>query len=234
MEGRSLLVLLTAGLALQGGHALIAQAGQAQGRGTAPAARTAPVTVAPGPGKRMVPIPADKYTPDQRKAAADLKARWPDRSELGQSEEMALRVPEYVVPLRAFTDHQRDRSVIGKKMSEFVISITGRQWTQNRVWGGHSSGALRAGVDPDTIKELGEGRRPSKMTEDEALVYDFLDELNRTRGVSDTTYAKMLAKFGEPGIIEIITTHATYAYLAMMFNVGHEPATGEVLAPLPR
>ena len=43
----------------------------------------------------------------------------------------------------------------------------------------------------------GDRRRPHGMAEDEEALYDFCTELLQNRSVSDTTYARSVAKFGE-------------------------------------
>lgn len=43
---------------------------------------------------------------------------------------------------------------------------------------------------------------PSRMAGDEEILYDFCVELQRNRGVSDATYTRMVAKFGEKAVID--------------------------------
>ena len=57
------------------------------------------------------------------------------------------------------------------------------------------------------------------MAEDEALVYDFLDELQRNKSVSDVTYAKAVNKFGEQGVIDITSINGFYTSFLMVANV---------------
>src|ERR1700710_807 len=76
------------------------------------------------------------------------------------------------------------------KLNEFAILIIGRQWTSQVEWFAHAPLAGEAGLSADIIAELKEGKRPSKMAEDEAVVYDFATELTTTKKVSDETYAR--------------------------------------------
>lgn len=66
---------------------------------------------------------------------------------------------------------------------------------------------------------MAEGRRPERMAEDEEILYDFCTELQHHQSVSDPTYARALAKFGEPGIVEMASLQGYYSYLAMIMNV---------------
>ena len=54
-------------------------------------------------------------------------------------------------------------------------------------------------LSPEIAGELRQGRRPSKMTDDEEVIYDFLIELQRNKSVSDATYKRAL----EAGAISI-------------------------------
>jgi 4-carboxymuconolactone decarboxylase len=76
------------------------------------------------------------------------------------------------------------------RLNEFAILIIGRQWRSQVEWYAHAPLAAKAGLSADIIAELKAGQRPSKMAEDEALVYDFVTELTTTQKVSDETFAR--------------------------------------------
>ena len=61
------------------------------------------------------------------------------------------------------------------------------------------------------------------MAEDEAILYDLCTELQRNHSVSDATYARALAKFGEAGIVEATSLAGYYAMLAMVMNTARTP-----------
>jgi 4-carboxymuconolactone decarboxylase len=82
--------------------------------------------------------------------------------------------------------------------------ITSREWTQQFEWAVHVPLAIKAGLKSEIVKALADGRRPSSMSEDEEIVYDFCDELFRTHGVGDTTYQRAVQKFGEQGVIDML------------------------------
>ncbi len=76
------------------------------------------------------------------------------------------------------------------RLNEFAILIIGRQWRSQVEWYAHAPLAAKAGLSADIIAELKADQRPSKMAEDEALVYDFVTELTTTQKVSDETFAR--------------------------------------------
>src|SRR5436853_2128414 len=132
---------------------------------------------------RMPPIPADKMTEAQKKAIAEfVAARGTDIS--GPFVPL-LRSPEVMSRARALSDYLRFKSVLPPRLSEFVILITARQWTQQYEWNAHYQLALNGGLDADTAKAIAEGRRPEHMAEDEAILYEFCMEIQRNQSVGD-------------------------------------------------
>src|SRR5262245_6066062 len=142
-----------------------------------------------------------------------------------------LRSPEVMLRAKAMGDYLRFRNVLPKRVSEMVILITAREWTQQYEWSYHYGFALEAGLAKPIVEAIAEGRRPDGMAEDEAAAYDFSIELHRTRRVSDKTYAGALQLFGEQGIIDLTGVSGYYSLLAMMMNVARtQPDHGK--APL--
>src|SRR5260221_11160256 len=167
--------------------------------------------------ERMPPIAADKMTEAQKKAVADYKMlRGADMT--GPPWTVLLRVPAHVVPALQIRLHYLNGSVLGPRLTEFAILIAARRWTNNWEWNAHSTAAASAGLKSDVMAAVAEGRRPDRMAEDEALVYDFSLELQDNQSVSDATYARALDKFGEPGIVEMASIQGYYTYLAMVMS----------------
>ena len=61
------------------------------------------------------------------------------------------------------------------------------------------------------------------MAEDEEILFDFCFELLHHQSVSDATYARALAKFGEAGVVEIASLEGYYTYLSMIMNTARSP-----------
>ncbi len=166
------------------------------------------------PADRLPPIPPDKMTPEQKKAAEEfLAAR--NVPVFGPFVPL-LRSPEVMLRARAMGDYLRYKSVLPPKLNEFVILITARQW------------------DPEITRALAEGRRPKNMPEEEEIIYDFSTELQRNQSVCDATYARAVSKFGEQGVIDLVGVTGYYTFLAMVLNVARTPAKSVQLNPFPR
>jgi 4-carboxymuconolactone decarboxylase len=185
---------------------------------------------------RMPPIPAEKQTEAQKKAVADYKdIRKVDLT--GPPWSVLLRVPDLVVPSLQLRLHNLNNSALSQKLTEFAILIAARHWTNNFEWNAHNPLAATAGLSPAIIAAIADGRRPTIMAEDEEILYDFCTELLRNQSVSDPTYAKAVAKFGEPGVVEAASLEGYYTFLSMVMNTARSPMPAGVkpaLAPFPK
>jgi 4-carboxymuconolactone decarboxylase len=76
---------------------------------------------------RMLPIPTDRMTAAQKKAAAEFEAA---RGALSGPWAVILRSPEMINRARSLSDYLRFNSSLPPRLSEFVILITAREWTQ--------------------------------------------------------------------------------------------------------
>ena len=172
---------------------------------------------------RMPPIPADKQTAAQKKAAADYKAL--RNVELtGPPWSVLQRVPDLVAPsLQLRLHNQTANNPLGPKLTEFAILIAARHWTNNYEWNAHANAAGNAGLGAPIIAAIADGRRPERMAEDEEIIYDFCNELLNNKSVSDPTYARALAKFGEAGIVEAASLEGYYTFLSMVMNTARTP-----------
>jgi 4-carboxymuconolactone decarboxylase len=186
--------------------------------------------------ERMPPIPVDKLTDAQKKAVADYKAiRGTDLTAPPWS--VLLRVPAHVVPALQIRLHYLNESAIGRRLTELATLIAARHWTNSFEFNAHATAAATAGLKPEIIAAVAEGRRPEQMADDEAIVWDFCAELQDNQSVSDRTYERALAKLGEAGIVELATIQGYYTYLAMVMNVarvGAQPNAKTVLERFPR
>ena len=184
--------------------------------------------------ERMGPIAADKMSEAQKKAAADHSAA---RGSLTGPWNVLLRSPELMGRVRGLSDYVRFNGALPPRLSEFVILLTAREWSQGYEWNAHQPLAVKGGLNPEIAKAIGEGRRPKGMAEDEEVLYDFCTELLQNRSVSDATYARAVSKFGERAILDTIGLMGHYTLIAMVLNTARTPVAPEAaarIAPFPQ
>ena len=179
---------------------------------------------------RMPPIPPDKLTEAQKKAA-DSFAEGRGYAVRGPFVPL-IRSPEVMLRAKAMGDYLRFKSVLAPRINEMVIIITAREWTQNYEWNAHQPAALKAGLRPEIADAIADGRRPTGMAEDEEIAYDMATEILRQKRVSDPTYARAVAKFGEQGVIDMLGVIGYYNFLAIVLDATRTPLPDGVPEPL--
>ncbi|QHJ01428.1 carboxymuconolactone decarboxylase family protein [Xylophilus rhododendri] len=189
----------------------------------------------------MPPIPVEAMTEAQKSAVAQLTQGAPagaaPRSVGAGPWVPLLRSPEFLNRLQRAGAYLRYESALEPRISEFVILLTSRHWSNQYEWFAHEKLALKAGLKPEIAKAVAEGRRPTGMAADEEMIYDFIDELHRNRSVSDVNYQRVVQKFGERGVIDLVGLDGYYSTLAAILNVAQTPLpanTPQQIPTLPR
>jgi 4-carboxymuconolactone decarboxylase len=190
--------------------------------------------------ERLGPIPTERMTAAQ-KTAYDEFVR------VRQGEPFGfwwgyMRVPEVLLPFLEIQTYvheiiETEQSSIGEKLTHFAMMIVARHWTQQVIWDLHDEAAVASGLKPEVVEALAAGRRPTGMTQEEEIVYDFCIELLRNHSVSDATYDRMVARFGERGVAEVTLLQGEYTLMSMFMNVARtpvSPGTSPPLQPFPR
>ncbi len=163
---------------------------------------------------RFPPLTPEQMTPEQ-KAYSESIAKPPRNAN--------FRLPPYAVYIRspnlankveALSDYVRWNTEQPARLTELAIIITARHWSSPWIWRSHYRAAVRGGLDPKVGADIAAGRRPDTMKEDEAVLYDYAMQLYRDRKVTDETFAKAVAKFGERGLIDLVATMGYYDLVA--------------------
>jgi 4-carboxymuconolactone decarboxylase len=170
---------------------------------------------------RMPPLENAAMNEAQRKAA-EVLAAGPRGGVKGPFIPL-LRSPELMDRLQKVGEYLRFKSSLKPRISEFVMLVVSRHWTQQFEWFVHEPLALKAGIKHETVQSLAEGRRPAAMAHDEQLAYDFCDELVRNKGVCEATYKATADEFGESGVIDLLGLIGYFTTVSMVMNVAHTP-----------
>jgi 4-carboxymuconolactone decarboxylase len=143
-----------------------------------------------------------------------------------------MRSPELGGRLQAVGEYVRFKTSIPQRLNELAILITAREWTSQYEWHAHHALAMKAGLDPAIADDIAAGKRPASMKEDEAAVYDFCIELHRSKKLSDASFQRVKALFGEQGVIELIGVSGYYTAVSMTLNVAQVPVPDGKPLPL--
>ena len=188
------------------------------------AAKKAAKEAAKKPAKRPVyrlkdPI-EEQMTPPQ-KALRDAISSGPRgiRKKLNGPFAIWLQAPEFGDLAQRLGAHVRYNTALSPRQSEFAILCTGQKWKAQYEWFAHEPMALKAGVKPQTVKDIKAGRLPKGAPKDERAIYDFIQELYKTRRVSDKNYKRVHSFLGDRGMVELIGIMGYYTLISMTLNV---------------
>ncbi len=183
--------------------------------------------------ERLPTIAPEQYTAEQKKAAEDFVAA--RGVPISGPFEPLMHSPQVMGLARSMGDYLRFRSALGNTLSELVILVTARAWTQDYEWFVHYPIALKAGIKKDIADAIADGRQPVGMSDDEDIVYAFSTELHRNKRVSDATFARAEKRFGKKGVIDLTGINGYYTLLAMQLNAAQYaiPADAKKLPRLP-
>lgn len=178
---------------------------------------------------RFPPLAREAMTPEQ-KAVADTIASGPRKSGAGPFDAW-LRSPALADRLQKVGEYVRFQSSLPPRLSELAILIAGRHWGAAFEWASHYPLAREAGVPESVLADLGAGKVPAGMSDDEALVFDVATELRRDGTLCDATHARALTRLGERGIVDLIAIAGYYAIVCLTLNVARVPPPPDSKAP---
>src|SRR5216684_4135853 len=184
------------------------------------------------PQPRVAVLTEDKLAPTQR-ALLDSIRSGPrgGKTTIRGPFAVFLHAPVFGELAQKLGGHCRFKTAVPPRLSEFAVLTTAKLWRAQYEWFAHVPQAERAGVKPETIRDLHKGRVPKSAPKDERAIYDFIQELYKGKRVSDKTFGRVLAVLGQPATIELVGILGYYVLISMILNVFRmSPPHGE---PLP-
>ena len=178
-------------------------------------------------GERFATQTLEEMNPEQRRAAEAILAG--PRGGMRGPFKALLRSPDLADKVQRVGEYVRFRSSLHPRLNELGILLVGRFWTAQFEFYAHRILAETAGLSPSICDAIAEGRRPGTMDEEERVVWEFGEELLRTKEVSDGTFAAMKEKFGEQGVIDLIGAMGYYTVVSMVLNVDRVPLPPEAV-----
>jgi 4-carboxymuconolactone decarboxylase len=181
--------------------------------------------------ERFSELRLDQLTPEQQQMAVHLKTPPRNSALNGGPFNAYARSPGLGLRLLQVSDYVRFNSSLPPRLSEFAIMIAARNWSQPYEWRAHYPLAIKGGLDRQILIDLGGGKRPQNMKEDETALYDFCTEMYRDKNVSDAAFKAALATFGERGVMDLIGIIGYYDIASMALIV--QKATAEPIEEAP-
>ena len=128
-------------------------------------------------------------------------------------------------------DYLRWKTSVPHKLNEFAILIVARKWQSQIEWYVHSELAARAGLARGVMDDLLKNMRPAQMQPDEAIVFDFVDEMLENQKIRDETYEKAKWLLGEQAVIDLTVLTGLYVTAAMLLALAEEKVPAGETSP---
>jgi 4-carboxymuconolactone decarboxylase len=136
-----------------------------------------------------------------------------------------LRSPELMTRVQLVGEYLRFESALEDSLFELAILQTARHWDQQFEWAFHVPLALKAGVAPEVIEAIDHGAPLTGVAGDIEVVATVTEELLATGQLSDRSYERALAMFGEEKLVELLVTVGYYTTLALVMNAARTPSS---------
>lgn len=180
-----------------------------------------------------IPLPTpETMTPEQRRVYDQVVSG--PRGMVRGPLRAALHRPELADKWQQLGELLRYRTSLPPTLSELAILVTARHCRCDLEWHIHEQAAREAGLSAGIIEDVRAGRRPGSADADKLAVFDFADELNRTRTVSDAVYRRALEHIDVIGVVELTALVGYYTMVAMTLNAHEIPLPEGVPSPFER
>jgi 4-carboxymuconolactone decarboxylase len=167
---------------------------------------------------RFPTLTPDTMTDEQR-AVAEAIQSGPRGSGLRGPFNALLRSPQLCDVVQRVGAYVRYGSSIPAPLNELAICMAGRKWGAQYEFYAHRRLAIEAGLSPAILDAVALGRRPTDLSDDETMVYEFVTELLSTGAVSDARYNPVIDRFGERGAMDLVGGVGYYSLVSMVLNV---------------
>jgi 4-carboxymuconolactone decarboxylase len=164
---------------------------------------------------RLPVLKSEEHTSRQQELAARIAGK---RGQVRGPFLVWLHSPELCDRVEALGAFVRYDCSLSEKLREFSILITARAFDAQHSWNAHFDKAVAAGMSPEPLRAIAEGRPPQFTADDERIFYAFCKELLEDHFISDATFAAAHKEFGNQGVVDIIGCLGNFTMLAMCLN----------------
>lgn len=164
---------------------------------------------------RLPEIDPSKLSPEQR-AIYDRMMR--ERGHMRGPFAVWLRNAELCEHTLKLQEMFAGRVQLDRRLLELMILVAARLSGAEYAWFIHEPYALKFGIAPEIVEAIRERRTPDFSRDDERLVYDLTTELNITRTLSEASFQRGMARFGQEVLVELVSAVGFYSMVAMTLN----------------
>lgn len=144
----------------------------------------------------------------------------------------ALHNPVLADRWQALGQVLRYETSLPTRLNELAILVTGRHWNCELEWTIHAGEARRAGLEPAIIDSIRTCTVPAFTDEDDKWVYEYSRDLLQRGHVADEFHERIVARWGETGVVELTAVIGYYSMVALTLNAHRIPLPDNIPAEL--
>jgi 4-carboxymuconolactone decarboxylase len=124
-------------------------------------------------------------------------------------------------------------SELAENVKEVAICTVGAFFHSKFEFAAHAALAQKAGVDGAVVEALRTGTTPEFTDTKESTAHRIAATLLREHRIPDALYAEGRERFGETGMIELVTTVGYYSLVSFTLNTFQVPLADDMRDPFP-
>ena len=162
---------------------------------------------------------ADRETFDHM---ASARAHADGRSQLGEVYVRMFNNPGVAAKVGMLGEHLRFHGTLPDEVRELVILRYSVRQRLGYEWSHHQRPAKLAGLSQDVIDALTRGEVPSALPDSSQAVVEAVDAVVAARSIPDEVQARVVAAYGNEGIVEVVALCGLYAlmgYMVVAFDI---------------
>lgn len=144
-----------------------------------------------------------------------------------------VRSPAVGGPTQALGAAVRYATDLADNVREVAICTVGHHYRARFEFAAHRKLAEQAGVDSGALERLRLGGEPG-FSGDEDLAFRVARSLLEQQRLDDALYGEARARFGESGLIELVTTVGYYCLVSLTLNAFEVPLAADMTDPYPK
>jgi 4-carboxymuconolactone decarboxylase len=193
--------------------------------------QTGPLPARADDGPRFPTRTIEQLNPEQKVVAAEVLKQ--SSAGLGGPYAMLINSPELLKRYLLMTEYLRQKTSLPKHLNEMAILLEARIWDAQYEWWAHEPLARKAGLSEAIINDIRDGKRPSALQPDEAIVYDFVTELLHKKQLSDETFARAKQILGDQQVVDLAAVTGFYVMVSAVIAAGRVGIPNGGPAPMP-
>ena len=112
----------------------------------------------------------------------------------------------------------RYESRVPERQRELAICMVGAAWQADFEWYTHAPLARKQGISDAALAQIAKGETPVLEDPLDQITFQLVNEVQKTRRVSDDTYGRAVELLDEQGVVDLVGLVGYYTLLAMTLN----------------